>query len=46
MSIELLPWHDAPLRGLLSQREKLPHAMLVYGRHGIGKVKFARAMAQ
>ena len=46
MSIELLPWHDAPLRGLLSQREKLPHAMLVYGRQGIGKVKFARAMAQ
>ena len=44
MSIDLLPWHAVPLRDLLSRREKLPHAMLVYGRHGIGKVEFARAM--
>ena len=46
MSVSLLPWHDAPLRELLSRREKLPHALLLYGRHGIGKVEFARAMAQ
>ena len=46
MSIDLLPWHDAPLRDLLSRREKLPHALLLYGRHGIGKLAYARAIAQ
>ena len=46
MSIELLPWHTAPLLELLSRREKLPHALLLYGRQGIGKVEFARAIAQ
>ena len=46
MTIDLLPWHDAPLRDLLSRREKLPHALLLYGRQGIGKVVFARAIAQ
>ena len=46
MSIALLPWHDAPLRELLARREKLPHALLLYGRQGIGKVGFARAIAQ
>ena len=46
MTIELLPWHEAPLAELLGRREKLPHALLVYGRPGIGKVEFARAIAQ
>jgi DNA polymerase-3 subunit delta' len=46
MSINLLPWHDAALRDLLSRRENLPHALLLYGRQGIGKVEFARALAQ
>ncbi|MCY7386764.1 MAG: DNA polymerase III subunit delta' [Burkholderiales bacterium] len=46
MNIDVLPWHDAPLRSLLSRREKLPHALLLYGRQGIGKVVFARALAQ
>ena len=46
MSIDLLPWHEAPLRELLSRRERLPHAMLLYGRQGIGKVEYARAIAQ
>ena len=46
MSIDLLPWHEAPLRELLTRRENLPHAMLLYGRQGIGKVEFARAIAQ
>ena len=46
MSIELLPWHEAPLRELLGRRDQLPHALLLYGRQGIGKVEFARAIAQ
>ena len=46
MSFDLLPWHGAPLRELLSRREKLPHALLLDGRSGIGKVEFARAIAQ
>ena len=46
MSIALLPWHEVPLRELLSRRDKLPHALLFYGRQGIGKVEFARAVAQ
>ncbi|MBL0122361.1 MAG: DNA polymerase III subunit delta' [Betaproteobacteria bacterium] len=46
MSIDILPWHRAALTELLARRETLPHAMLVYGRQGIGKIEFARAMAQ
>jgi DNA polymerase-3 subunit delta' len=46
MSIEILPWHHAALTELLARRETLPHAMLVYGKQGIGKIEFAREMAQ
>ena len=46
MTIELMPWHEGPLRELLARKDKLPHALLVYGRQGVGKVEFARAMAQ
>jgi DNA polymerase-3 subunit delta' len=42
----ILPWHEAALRELLARKDKLPHALLVYGRQGVGKVEFARAMAQ
>ncbi len=44
--IDLLPWHRRPLIELLARREKLPHALLIHGNQGIGKVEFARAMAQ
>ncbi len=40
-----LPWHRAPLKALLADRERLPHAVLVQGRAGIGKLEFARALA-
>ena len=40
-----LPWHRAALQQLLAQRERLPHAVLVQGREGIGKLDFARALA-
>ncbi len=44
--IDLLPWHHAPLTELLARRNALPHALLIYGKQGIGKVEFARALAQ
>ena len=46
MSIDILPWQRAALMELLSRRESLPHALLIYGKQGVGKLEFARAMAQ
>jgi DNA polymerase-3 subunit delta' len=43
--VSALPWHRAALARLLSDRARLPHALLVQGAPGIGKVEFARAMA-
>jgi DNA polymerase-3 subunit delta' len=40
-----LPWHRAALQRLLADRERLPHALLVCGRAGIGKTEFARALS-
>ena len=40
-----LPWHRAALQGLLADRARLPHALLVHGPSGIGKAEFARALA-
>ena len=40
-----LPWHRAALTRLLSDRAHLPHALLIQGAAGIGKVEFARALA-
>ena len=39
------PWHRAALERLLAGRERLPHALLVHGSAGIGKVEFAHALA-
>ncbi len=36
-----LPWHAAPLRRLLAERAQFPHALLIHGRPGIGKLAFA-----
>jgi DNA polymerase-3 subunit delta' len=41
-----LPWHRVEFEALLAQRATLPHALLVYGSRGIGKLDFARALAQ
>jgi DNA polymerase-3 subunit delta' len=40
------PWHREALEALLSRRDRLPHALLVTGRAGIGKVEFAREVAR
>jgi len=36
--IDLLPWHKTPLATLLARRQRLPHALLIHGQAGIGKV--------
>lgn len=46
MTIAVLPWQESTLRELLDRRDTLPHALLLYGRTGIGKVDFARTLAQ
>jgi DNA polymerase-3 subunit delta' len=38
------PWHREALGRLLADRERMPHALLVTGRAGIGKTEFARAL--
>jgi DNA polymerase-3 subunit delta' len=43
--VKPFPWHREALAGLLAVRERLPHALLVHGPAGIGKVEFARALA-
>ncbi|MGZ5073455.1 MAG: DNA polymerase III subunit delta' [Usitatibacter sp.] len=39
------PWHREELARLVADRGRIPHALLVHGRAGIGKVEFARALA-
>ena len=40
------PWHREVLERLLGRRPRMPHALLVSGRPGIGKVDFARELAR
>lgn len=44
--MKLLPWLGPAWQGLASRREDSPHALLVHGPVGIGKLEFARALAQ
>lgn len=43
---EILPWQRDALRELVQRGGRIPHAMVVHGRRGTGKVEFARALAQ
>ena len=40
-----LPWHSESLRHELAEQERLPHALLLLGTPGIGKSRYARALA-
>ena len=40
------PWHSRPFEALLKRTDRLPHALLLRGREGIGKVAFAEAVAR
>ena len=45
-TVERYPWHDALWATLSRQFERLPHALLLYGRPGLGKHAFALQLAQ
>lgn len=40
------PWHQSHLDGLLSRKGRLPHALLLRGPQGIGKLAFAESLAR
>lgn len=40
-----LPWHEPQFEQLLARLDRLPHALLLSGGHGTGKVAFACALA-
>ena len=46
MPVSVYPWHQAQWRDLLQRKAALPHALLLRGREGIGKLDFARKLAQ
>ncbi len=46
MSPPVHPWNLALWQRLIAMRERMPHALLLQGRQGIGKLAFAQALAQ
>lgn len=44
--MEALPWHRSEIERIVSARHRLPNALLIHGRQGIGKLFFARGVAQ
>jgi DNA polymerase III subunit delta' len=41
-----LPWHQREFEALVGAKDRLAHALLIHGPRGIGKLDFARALAQ
>ena len=46
MPITVLPWQQPVWNSLLARKTTLPHALLLRGREGTGKLDFARKLAQ
>jgi DNA polymerase III subunit delta' len=46
MNTILYPWQNSAWQQLQSMKQRLPHAILLYGPTGIGKTAFAEAFAQ
>lgn len=44
--MSIYPWQTEIWRQLNAMRQNLPHALLFQGRKGVGKLEFARALAQ
>lgn len=44
--MEIYPWQSDVRKRLIEARERLPHALLLRGRSGIGKLDFAQQLAQ
>lgn len=42
----IYPWHSGLFEALLARAGRLPHALLLRGREGIGKLAFAEALAR
>ena len=42
---QAMPWHEAALTELLTQQDRLPHALLLTGPAGTGMSPFGRALA-
>ena len=46
MPLTVFPWHAGAWRDVLKRKATLPHALLLSGREGTGKLLFARNLAQ
>lgn len=44
--MNILPWHQTEFERLFASKDRLPHAILLHGRAGIGKAAFARSLVQ
>src|ERR1700681_1752344 len=44
--MQALEWHEHVFQRLIANKATLPHALLLRGPRGIGKLAFARALAQ
>lgn len=42
----ILPWHESLWQDISTRRESLPHALLLHGQAGTGKVAFAEYLAK
>jgi DNA polymerase III subunit delta' len=44
--MKIFPWHKSTWQRLINQNERLPHALLLHGRAGIGKLDFANILSK